>query len=151
MDFKNKSPKDDQITSKGFVCSKEGIRGEDKRRTSGNHRAETRTDCKARLFLSLDRKSGKYKVYDFVSEHNHLLHLSETAYMMRSQRKITEVQAAAIDLVCGSGIKPKDAIELMSREAGGRSNLGYTANDQKNYLRIRRSKFMEHGEASSLC
>ena len=74
---------------------------------------------------------------DFIEEHNHTLHLSKIVYMMRSQRKISKVHARLIELASSSGIKPKTAHELMSREAGGRSNLRFTKLDQYNYLRTR--------------
>jgi zinc finger SWIM domain-containing protein 3 len=38
----------------------------------------------------------------------------------------------------------------MSREAGGRANLGYIEIDQKNYLQTRRQKSLIYGEAGSL-
>ena len=47
---------------------------------------------------------------------------------------MSDVQAFAIDLAYASGIKPKEIHELMSREVGGRDNLGYTRIDQKNYF-----------------
>ena len=73
-------------------------------------------------------------MYDFVSEHNHVLHLAATTFMMQSKRKMSNVQAFAIDLAYASRIKPKEIHELMSREAGGKANLGYTGIDQKNYF-----------------
>ena len=45
-----------------------------------------------------------------------------------------------IELASSSRIKPKAAHELMSRQVGGRANLGFTELDQKNYLRTRRKK-----------
>ncbi|XP_038713499.1 protein FAR1-RELATED SEQUENCE 5-like [Tripterygium wilfordii] len=148
--FLNRSKLDEKVTTRGFVCSKHGVRLEDKRRVHSSHRDETRTNCHARLLVQLKRESGKYVVYDFVAEHNHQLHLPQTTYMMRSQRKISEVQACAIDLVRSAGIKPKDAHELMSREAGGRDSLGYIASDHKTYLRTRREKAMKYGEAGCI-
>ena len=77
---------------------------------------------------------------DFIEEHNHTLHLSETVYIMRSQWKISKVHAGLIELASSYGIKPKTTHELMSREASGRANLGFTELDQYNYLRTRQQK-----------
>ena len=107
------------------------------------NRDETRNNFPIRLYVSLVQETGKFKVSDFVGEHNHTLHLSEIVYMMRSQQKISEVHAGLIELASSSGIKPKAAHELMSREAGGRVNLGFTELDQKNYLRTRRQKKLD--------
>ena len=82
----NKSKNDGKVTSRGFVCAKQGIRGKEKEdmiRT--RNQDDTRTNCLVRLYVSLVRESGKFKVSDFVGEHNHTLHLSEIVYMMRSQ------------------------------------------------------------------
>uniref|UniRef100_A0A2N9I6R5 Uncharacterized protein n=1 Tax=Fagus sylvatica TaxID=28930 RepID=A0A2N9I6R5_FAGSY len=145
----NKSKKDGKVTSRGFVCAKEGFR--DVGDSLGiRDRDDTRCNCHVRLYVKLERETGKYVVSDFVGEHNHILHLPETVYMMRSQRKMSEVHAGLIDLASSSGIKPKAAHELMSREAGGRANLGYTDRDQQNYLRTRQQRNLMYGEAGCL-
>ena len=96
------------------------------------------------------REVEKYKVTNFIEEHNHTLHLSETIYMMRSQRKISEVHVGLIELASSSGIKPKATHELMSREVGRRGNLGFTELDQHNYLRKRRQKNFIYGKDACL-
>ena len=45
---------------------------------------------------------------------------------------------------------PKAAHELMSREASGRANLGFTEFDQKNYLRTRWQKNLIYGQAACI-
>ena len=103
--YLNKSKIDGEITSSRFLCAKEGIRKEDKRdQLTRHHREETRTNCLVRLGVSLVRETGKYKVYDFVLEHNHVLYLLETAYMMRSQRMISEAQAFVVNVAYAYGI-----------------------------------------------
>jgi zinc finger SWIM domain-containing protein 3 len=64
-----------------------------------------------------------------VLEHNHLLHLPETRHLMASQRKISELQAFEIETADDSGIRPKAAHELASRQVGGPLNLSYTCRD----------------------
>jgi hypothetical protein len=147
--FQNKRRLDGKVTSRGFTCCKEGVRKIDKRLYI-HHRDEIRTDCPVRLHVSLVKETRKYKVYDFVAEHNYILHLEETAYMMRSHRKMSEVQAFEIDLAYASGITPKATHALMRIEAGGRANLGYIELDQKNYIRTRRQRNLIYGEASCL-
>ena len=55
-----------------------------------------------------------------------------------------------IELASSSGVKPKAAHELTSREVGGRANLGFTELDQCNYLRTRRQKKLIYGQAACL-
>ena len=57
----------------------------------------------------LDQEIRNYEVTDVVLEHNHLLHIPETFHLMRSQRKISELQAVEIETADDSGIRPKAA------------------------------------------
>jgi zinc finger SWIM domain-containing protein 3 len=70
--------------------------------------------------------------------------------MMPSQRKISTAQALEIDLAEDSGLKLKDSYEFMGRQAGGKDVLGYTKQDQKNYLHNKRQRELKYGEAESL-
>lgn len=95
--YTNKSKKDGSITSCRFVCCKEGVRHKDKRDyLTANPRPETRTNCKARITLM--RIDGKFRVHEFIEEHNHSLHTPETVHMLPSQRKLSQVQADEINL-----------------------------------------------------
>ena len=72
-----------KLTSRKFVCSKEGFRKKDKRDCKTKKpRAETRCGCDACMVIVLDKKINKYVVTNFVAEHNHLLHLPQTTHMM---------------------------------------------------------------------
>ncbi|XP_030936182.1 protein FAR1-RELATED SEQUENCE 5-like [Quercus lobata] len=70
--------------------------------------------------------------------------------MLPSQRIITDIQAIEIELADNSGIPPKLAHELMSRQVGGRENLGFTKQDHKNYLRTKRKIDLQQGEVGGL-
>ncbi|XP_043693067.1 protein FAR1-RELATED SEQUENCE 5-like [Telopea speciosissima] len=150
-DYINKSKKDKNVTtSRRFVCSKQGIRSKDKRvDDASNSRAETRTNCAARMGIIL-LKIGKYECQDFVEEHNHELHLASTTHMMRSQRIISDVHASEIELADNSGIRPKPFFEFMGNQAGGRQSLGYTRADHYNYLRTKHQRDLKYGEPGSL-
>ena len=54
--------------------------------------------------------------------------------MMPSQRKMTANHAIEIDLTYESGLRLKQSYELLSKQVGGYDNLGFTKQDQKNYL-----------------
>ncbi|XP_028105069.1 protein FAR1-RELATED SEQUENCE 5-like [Camellia sinensis] len=129
--------KEGQITSRLFVCNKEGFQGIDKRDPlTKNPRQEVRTGCQAQLIIKWDRNIHKFFV--------------EYTYMLPSQRKISASQATEIDLAEKSGIQLNTAFELVGNEAGGRESLGFTKVDQKNYLRAKRRKSLAYGEAGSI-
>lgn len=150
-EYANKSKKDKTtITSRRFVCNKQGCRKKDKRDVSTKRpRVETRTSCPARMGIVL-LDNGKYQCGDFIEEHNHLLHLPATIHMMRSQQKLPIVRSFKIDLAEDSGIKPKATFEYMDRQAGGRQNLGYARQDHRNDLRTKRQRDLPYGETGSL-
>ena len=80
----NKSKIDNEITNAVYVCSKYGLRKEDKRVVSvTKHRWEVKTDCKIKMNVVLERGISKYKITEFVEEHNHILEPMETTYMLR--------------------------------------------------------------------
>ncbi|CAL5384853.1 unnamed protein product [Camellia sinensis] len=148
--YVNKS-KEGQITSRQFVCNKEGFRVVDKRDSlTKNPRQEVRTGCQARLVIKWDRNIQKFFVSDFVEQHNHIFVPTECTHMLPSQRKISASQATEIDLAEKSGIRLNAAFELMGNEVGGRESLGFTKLDQKNYLRTKRQNSLAYGEAGSI-
>jgi hypothetical protein len=69
---------------------------------------------------------------------------------MSSQRNILDLQAFEIETADDSGIGPKSAHELASRQVVGSFNLSYTHHDHKNYLCTRRQCEMEYGQAGSM-
>ena len=149
--YANKSKVDNCVSSFRLVCAKEGHRRPDKRdHLTKNPRAETRTNCQVRMSAKLVRETRKYVICDLELKHNHILQIPETIHMMPSQRNISEVQALQIDLADDAGIRPKETHELISLQAGGKDVLGFTKQDQKNYLRSRRKRDLGYGEAGSL-
>jgi hypothetical protein len=98
---------------------------------------------------SRSRERGDYEVTDLVLDHNHALHLPETFHLMSSQRNISDLQAFEIETVDDSRIGPKAAHELASR-VDGSFNLSYPRRDHKNYLREKRQREMEYGQAGSM-
>ena len=96
------------ITSRTFVCSKEGLRKSDKRDFAVRiPRAETRTGCGALMSIKLIRQIGKYRVIHFVETHNHPLVVSACSHMLPSQRKISTSQYIKMDLANDCGIPLK--------------------------------------------
>ena len=126
-EYVNKCKKTKVVTSRRFVCAKEGVRGKDKRNQNvKNPRAKTRCGYEARLVIVLNRDSKKYVVSEFIVEHNHYLHLPSTVHMMPSQRKAATTHAIEIDLAHESGLRLKQSYELLSKQVGGYDNLGFT-------------------------
>ncbi|KAK2662456.1 hypothetical protein Ddye_001030 [Dipteronia dyeriana] len=139
-----------EITSRIFVCSKEGSRSKDKHDVlTIKPRVETRTSCGAQMSFKIDRNKNKFYVNHFVEMHNHPFVRQECTHMLPSQLKISVTQAIEVDLVEESRISLKSSYELFGRQAGGRDSLGYTKRDQKNYLRSKRQNKLAYGETDA--
>ncbi|XP_028088059.1 protein FAR1-RELATED SEQUENCE 5-like [Camellia sinensis] len=151
IEYSNTCKKTERITSRRFVCPKEGFQREDNRDIKTKKpRQETRIGCKALMTVVLNKKSQKYEVTDFFDDHNHPLHIQECVHLMPSQRKITKAQAIEADLAEASGIRLRSSFELAFRQTEGRECLGFTRQDLKNYLWTKRQRDLKFGEAGSL-
>jgi len=148
--FTNKK-KNDSVTSCRFVCCKEGLKNTgNKNAYEGKYeRADIRTNCLARITLSRC-KNEKLVIHEFLDEHNHELQNPKTTHMLRSHRKITEVQAYKIDMANDSGLRQKSTFQLMSTHAGHRANVGFTEKDVRNYITAKRKRSMAYGEIGCL-
>ncbi|PRQ24833.1 putative transcription factor FAR family [Rosa chinensis] len=134
-----------------FVCSAEGKRGRDKRNPYvKSHRAETRFGCRAKMKIRYDLLSRKYSVVEFVADHTHVTTTPSKTHLFRSHRKISLAQIVQADMAYDSGINPKETLELLSRQAGGREHLGFIPEDYKNYLRSKRTREMKSGDTGGV-
>ncbi|XP_050374566.1 protein FAR1-RELATED SEQUENCE 5-like [Argentina anserina] len=134
-----------------FVCAAEGKRREDKRSLYVKfHRVETRFGCGARMKIKYDLSSGKYTVMEFVADHTHVTSTPSKSHRFRSHRKISLPQNVQVDMADDSGLAPKETLELLSRQAGGREHLGFIAEDLRNYLRSKRTREMMSGDTSGV-
>ncbi|RWV90687.1 hypothetical protein BHE74_00019147 [Ensete ventricosum] len=79
--------------SRVYVCSREGFRPKNEARRP---RAETRTGCPARMAIKLT-SSGKYRITEFVPDHNHQLAAPLDMQMLSSKKLLTKVQPCIYD------------------------------------------------------
>lgn len=75
----------DVLAARTFVCSKQGFRQKKKGFEPKKPRPATRTGCPACMTIKIT-PSGRYRVTEFVPDHNHLLVNPSTARLLRSHR-----------------------------------------------------------------
>lgn len=109
----------------------------------------TRTGCKAYLRAKIN-EDGTWEVDDHILAHNHQLSMEEHEHMHRSNRKVTEEKAEAIDLMLSAGLKPTQAFNLMVKEAGGTDSVGHSIIDHYNYISRQKMKEIEGGDAQNV-
>ncbi|OAY78912.1 Protein FAR1-RELATED SEQUENCE 7, partial [Ananas comosus] len=108
------------ITRRTFVCSREGFREKKKGAKEAKcPRPETRIGCPACMTIRLT-SNGKYRVTEFVSNHNHMLATVSTIHMLRTKKLRRKARAVRADLVDDSVTTPvfeteDEAYEFYSR------------------------------------
>ncbi|RID47535.1 hypothetical protein BRARA_I04121 [Brassica rapa] len=146
---RTKKKKDDEKVARIlYVCSKEGVRKEPKVNRSYT-RPITRCGCKAHMACYL-QSSGRYRIVSFNQNHNHDLVRTPMKHLLKGNRAVTVSQKQHADDAEMSGISAKATIEMMSREVGGRENLGFLDKDYRNYICRKRMAEMEKGDAGAV-
>ena len=100
--------------------------------------------------MKISLKDGFYYIYEFEPEHNHILATASQAHHLRSQRTITEGQLASVEAAKAVGISNKATFDLMTKEAGGIENLGFTREDMKNKLYSKRTLKINQGDTGGV-
>ncbi|XP_073001187.1 protein FAR1-RELATED SEQUENCE 5-like [Typha latifolia] len=111
------------ITRRTFVCSREGFREKKKGAKEAKcPRPETRIGCPACMTIRLT-SNGKYRITEFVPNHNHQLATVSTIHMLRAKKLRRKARAVRADLVDDTVRTPEfetedEAYEFYSMYAG---------------------------------
>ncbi|OMP04680.1 hypothetical protein CCACVL1_02146 [Corchorus capsularis] len=145
-----KSRRTQVIIGQEFVCSKEGHRAkkyvnrEDRTQAAPD---ETRTGCKAMIYVSKKVGVDRWIISRFTRDHNHELATPKSASFLRAHRKRTRAQRNLIDVLDDSGVRPSRIMLVLATESGGIDKVGLTERDIQNYLSNKRQKQLEKGDA----
>ncbi|KAJ6796342.1 protein FAR1-RELATED SEQUENCE 5-like [Iris pallida] len=135
--------------SRVFVCSREGFRRDKKgAKEVKKPRGETRIGCPARMSIKIT-PGGKYRVSEFVREHNHEPAPPSAKHMLRSQRVLTEFQPSEVDSSDDSRTS-KPIGESLGRKVGGLRNVNFLPADYRISLQTKRTKVMQKGDAEAV-
>ncbi|XP_073106591.1 protein FAR1-RELATED SEQUENCE 5 isoform X1 [Elaeis guineensis] len=130
------------ITRRMFVCSREGFREKKKgAKRVKKPRPETRTGCPACMIIRLT-PSGKYHVTEFVTYHNHPLSVPSSTDLVMSH-SVENGQDDESDMADGS------ADDTVHKQARSHQSISLLSLDSKNYLRSKRVKSIQVGDAGA--
>jgi len=126
---------------KYFVCSKEGFSRMKKIDTmvdTSKHKSlranfSKRTGCVARI--RMDFVNGKWSVYKFDEQHNHLFVDEHDMHFLPSSRQLTHLQKHYIHSMSKMNIGYVKAFNMMKTTFGGFEEVGASKVDFKNYKR----------------
>ncbi|XP_021741306.1 protein FAR1-RELATED SEQUENCE 5-like [Chenopodium quinoa] len=117
----------------------------DERKRKEREVNETRTGCKAHIRFKKNAE-GRFVVLTHELEHNHELVITVQRHHLRSERQILAPMGELIE----SGIKPMDAYNYISNEAGGEEYVGHTKRDHLNYVSRVKMSMVEGGDMQNV-
>ncbi|OMO96307.1 hypothetical protein COLO4_15362 [Corchorus olitorius] len=87
---------------------------------------ETRTGCKAMIYVSKKVGVDRWIISRFTRDHNHELATPKSAPFLRAHRKRTRAQRNLIDVLDDSGVRPSKIMSVLATESGGIDKKGHT-------------------------
>ena len=97
------------------------------------------------------KKDGeKWIVYKFVPEHNYKLLTPRSTSLLRRYREVTHVQKKLILSLNESDVSIRIIMSVLSKESSDDFNIDCIGKDVENYLRNKRRKLFEEGDAQKL-
>ncbi|KAK8943102.1 hypothetical protein KSP39_PZI009425 [Platanthera zijinensis] len=128
------------IKTREYTCSKAGYKRSKPMDESQvkYHRLDTRIGCLAYIHFNVDKEGKNWMVAKFVEEHNHPLVVKNESHLLRSHRKILNVQADLLKNMTDSGIRTIHAYNFFDDEVGGFMNVGFCKSDAYNNVQPER-------------
>lgn len=130
------------VQGKYFVCTKQGFPpvnavdtlDEDHKDKKKRRRPTQRTGCDAQIRLELT-EDGKYRIYNFIEEHNHPFVHEDDMHFVTTSRELTFTKKMLIHDLSNINIGPVRAFNIMRTIYGGFDKVGATKSDCKNFKR----------------
>ncbi|XP_042950111.1 protein FAR1-RELATED SEQUENCE 5-like [Carya illinoinensis] len=110
-------------------------------------RPTSKTDCKARINVTLER--GVLKVNSVDNSHNHGLSPQKSRFF-RCNREVSESVKRVLDINDQAGIRMNKSFASLVQEAGGFENLPFNEKDCRNYIDKARHLRLGKGGAGAL-
>ncbi|KAL5701415.1 hypothetical protein ACHQM5_026753 [Ranunculus cassubicifolius] len=146
--FIRRSRSDNEVIARTYVCAREGQKYINKRAPAENPRANTRSDCKARLAVK-KTQNEKWCLQNFINEHNHELH-PQSARFFRSQSHIASPEKNVIKTLYSVGIKVPKIMATIAKHSGGIKSVNFTEKDCKNLIQKEKRESFSVGDAQAI-
>ncbi|KAI9157372.1 hypothetical protein LWI28_021497 [Acer negundo] len=127
--------KQDVITIRRWVCSKQGYRAQkyinriDKKREPIG---QTREGCRAAFKVHYQRNNKVWVVKEFVTQHTHNLVPQNHIQFLRSHRSVKDSEIAQLKSWRSVGVKTSQVMDHLVDQAGNYSNVEHTKKDLQN-------------------
>ncbi|CAH9098006.1 unnamed protein product [Cuscuta europaea] len=134
-----------------LVCNRAGLRQKnylEKVDRKKPHAPITRTNCKAKFCVRLDRKNQNGSCY-FVEQHNHFL-TPMYVHPFPAYRAMNDANKAQIDILHMQGVQTCHIMGYMLAQKGGYNGIGFSKKDLYNYLDRHKRVKIQDGDAPFL-
>ncbi|KAL8507989.1 hypothetical protein ACS0TY_018512 [Phlomoides rotata] len=95
-------------------------------------------------------QEGVFEVVKHELQHNHPLTRPEWSHLHRSERKISNEKAKAIEDMISSGMRATESYRYLAHTVGGEENVGHTIKDHINFINRVKSRSIEGGDTVTL-
>ncbi|KAL8518918.1 hypothetical protein ACS0TY_010032 [Phlomoides rotata] len=95
-------------------------------------------------------REGVFEVVKHEVQYNHTLTRLEWSYLDRSERKISNEKAKAIEDMTSSGMRATESYRYLAHTIGGEENVGHTIKDHINFINRVKSRSIEGGDTVTL-
>ncbi|KAL8529865.1 hypothetical protein ACS0TY_007067 [Phlomoides rotata] len=95
-------------------------------------------------------REGVFEVVKHELQHNHPLTRPEWSHLHRSERKISNEKAKAIEDMTSSRMRATESYRYLAHTVGGEENVGHTIKDHINFINRVKSRSIEGGDTVTL-
>lgn len=148
-----KTGKSDEVTSRQFVCSKQGVRQPKfliRENMKRRPRALTRFHCPFEVVIKHSPEMNKWYVHNYIDTHNHRMARPNEVAFLFSHRKISHVQKKEILAYQTAGLRKYQIMDVMEQQYGGPYNVGYVTRDLYNYSYLNKKAKIADGDANAV-
>ncbi|MED6148811.1 hypothetical protein PIB30_118282 [Stylosanthes scabra] len=141
-----------ELVSYRFFCNRQGVRESkyhgwvDRKRAP---RAETRTNCEAKLSIFLDKGDNMWKVRKVVLQHNHELTPLRMVHMIPIPQEIPDAAKSCTEGMHGQGVATSRIVGYMAGMAGGYRMLDFLKKDAYNFVDKKCRERIVDGDANA--
>ncbi|RYR20354.1 hypothetical protein Ahy_B03g065462 [Arachis hypogaea] len=115
------------------------------------HKPETRTNCKAKFSVHLDKSASVWRVRKINNNNNHELTPQVMVHLIPKYRSLTKGAKAQIDRFCECGISTAKTMRYMAGLVGRYSLVGFLKKDAYNYIdKQRREQIVDEDAESAI-
>uniref|UniRef100_A0A453LW27 FAR1 domain-containing protein n=1 Tax=Aegilops tauschii subsp. strangulata TaxID=200361 RepID=A0A453LW27_AEGTS len=113
-------------------------------------RSLTRVGCNAKLVTPRQEETGRLFVKDFIDQHSHPLAPRDFSCLLRSHRRISDVQKADIEDMEKFGIRKYHIMDILCIQYGGFDKVGCIKRDIYNFSHANKHETISAGDAKTM-